>query len=91
MPTALWRPVKSNFCGRKETVTSPGEPWGASAGTGKRWTVGLRGRRGSSHLSRVTTLLVSKYFQPLITLAAAHSARMIVFPPLGGSCLRVGL
>jgi len=46
-------------------------------------------RRVSSHFGRVIILDGEKYFQPRMTLAAEGSARMTVFPPLGGSCVRV--
>lgn len=47
--------------------------------------------RGSSNLGRVMTFSGAKYFQPRMTLAADGSARIRVFPPLLGNCVRVSL
>ncbi len=86
IPKALWRPVMSAFWNRQAMVTSPAVPSEASAGIVIRWTVdGLR----SCHLGSVTTFSGSKYFQRRITFAAPGSARIIVFPPLAGSCFKV--
>jgi len=46
-------------------------------------------RRVSSHFGSVIIFEGEKYFQPRITFAALGSARMRVFPPFGGSCVRV--
>jgi hypothetical protein len=88
IPTALWRPVMSAFWKKQAIVTSPAVPPETSAGIVIRWMVdGLR----SCHLGSVTTFSGSKYFQRRMTFAAPGSARIIVFPPLAGSCVRVSL
>jgi hypothetical protein len=88
MPTALWSPFMSGFCAMKATVISPGMPAGSRGGSEMRWIV--EGRR-ASHFGRVTIFEDSKYFQLRITFAEDGSARINVFPPDGGSVLRVAL
>lgn len=90
MPIALCSRVISDFCARKATVTSPANPFGVSEGRGIRYILGAV-FFDFSHFGRVASLLVSKYFHRLITLAAVASARMIVFPPVCGSCVSVAL
>lgn len=83
---ALCTPVRSSFGAMKLMVTSPGEPPSSSASNGIRRTAsGFL----SSHLGRVATLLVSKYFQFRITFEDAGSASTIVLPPLVRSVFRV--
>jgi hypothetical protein len=70
----------------KATVISPGMPAGSKGGSEMRWMVeGCR----AFHFGRVTTFEDSKYFQLRIAFAEDGSARIIVFPPDGGSVLRV--
>lgn len=89
IPIAACKPAISRFCGMKATVTSPGWPPDTMGGTGMRITDCLPVTLGSSHRSIVRILSASKYFQLLITRAAAGSARMRVLVPLAGNCRKV--
>ncbi len=91
MPIALWSPVTSGFCGMNATVTSPGEPCGASAGREIRYMVELNLLRDSSYFEKVMSFSASKCFHPFMTFAAPGSARIRVFPPTWGSWVRVSL
>jgi hypothetical protein len=88
IPTALCTCVRSAFCAMYAIVTSPFEPSGPRAGIGIRIIFVLL-RPRASHFGRVTTFSASKCFHLLIVFAAAGSAKMMVFPPLGGNCVRV--
>ncbi len=82
MPMALWRPVKSNFAGRKAIVASPGTPPGVKGGI-KNLMIDSGFR--SEYAGRATTHDGLKCFMALIFLAAAGSARMVVSFESGSS------
>lgn len=86
MPMALCRPVMSRLAGIKATVASPGNPPGMGLGMLKRTMVSCFWlENGVSEW----TFERSKYFHPRIFLAAAGSARIVVYFEEGLSWRRV--
>lgn len=86
IPMALCRPDKSSLAGMNAMVTSPGRPPGARGGI-KNLMIdsGFRSEYGENAWICVGL----KCFIPLIFLAAAGSARMVVSDDDGSSWRRV--
>ena len=83
---ALCTPATSNFAGMKEIVASPGVPPGTIGGMKNLMTEsGFRSENGRKEW----TMSGWKKFMPLIFLAAAGSARIVVMGDVGSNCRNV--